>query len=281
MTNNIIVGFLIGFLCLTSAHAEEPAKAELSPSQVQEYIFAAIPQLDQKTTFSTWSPIITKLEEKTGFKIKVVNADGIDKFGEELYKGNFDIVYSNPYQALLAFSLHGYIPILSSSAEKLIGVVVVKKDSPIKDINDLNGKKIAFPSKTALGASLLVRAELNGIHNIKFEEEYVKNHNSVYLNIVKGFADAGGGVEKTLKQQPPEISDNLRVIYETAPVPSHPIIVHPRVGKENTAKIKAALLEIYEEDKSLFAAIPMNFPKDVTIDDYKVMDKLNLEKYAK
>lgn len=248
--------------------------------KAEKYTFGAIPQTDQKEVFSTWVPIIEKLEKKTGFKIKIITADGIDKFGEALYKGSIDIAYSNPYNTLLAYNKLGYTPLFASS-EKLNGIVVVKKDSPIKDIADLNGKKIAFPSKTAVGASLLVRAELNGLHGINFEEEYVKNHNSVYLNVAKGFADAGGGVGKTFKQQPPEISDNLRVIYETAFIPSHPIIVHPRMGKENIAKIKAALLEIYEEDKSLFAAIPMGNIKDVTIDDYKVMEKLNLEKYAK
>jgi len=126
----------------------------------------------------------------------------------------------------------------------LYGILAVRKDSPLQDVKELDGKKIAFPAPNALGASLLMRAELDMLHDVQVEESYVSTHSSAYLNTVLGAADAAGGVKSTLDSQSDQIKDNLRILYETSRVPPHPIVVHPRVSDEDRMAIQQAILDL-------------------------------------
>lgn len=98
--------------------------------------------------------------------------------------------------------LHRPVETARDNGHSLVGIIVVKKDSPVQSASELDGKTVAFPSPNALGATLLPRAEFDREFNIKVNELYVKSHSSVYLNVLLGKTAAGGGVQKTLSLQP-------------------------------------------------------------------------------
>ena len=163
----------------------------------------------------------------------------------------------------------------------LRGILVVRKDSPIRKPSELDGKVVAFPSPNALGASLMMRADLERLHHAVVKPLYVKTHSSVYLHVVKGLAEAGGGVEKTLQEQDPLVREALRIIYTTRPMPSHPVAAHPRVPKEDREKVRRALLEFGETDegRELLSKVPIKQIMPTSMDDYKVMLGWGLESY--
>ena len=70
----------------------------------------------------------------------------------------------------------------------------------VRRIEDLQGKLIAVPSLTALGASLLLRAELDQKYQVRPRVVVAKTHSSVFLHVLNGFADAGGSVQKALAE---------------------------------------------------------------------------------
>jgi phosphonate transport system substrate-binding protein len=158
---------------------------------------------------------------------------------------------------------------------------VVRKDSPVKSPAELNGKTIAFPSPNALGASLLMRADLSNLFHIRFAPLYVTSHDSVYLHVAKGLAEAGGGVEKTLREQKAAIRDALKVIYTTRPMPSHPVAAHPRVNRRDAEKVRRAFIEMEAtpDGRELLAKIPMNHPVSAAIQDYAPMIKWGLDAF--
>lgn len=165
----------------------------------------------------------------------------------------------NPYHMLLAQRSQKYIPLVRDTGRKLHGILVVRKDSDINSVKDLDGKKIAFPSPNALGASLLMRANLANDYKINFNPVYVKTHSSVYLNVIVKQAEAGSGVQKTLKQQKINISSALKVLHKTPGVAPHPLAVHPRVPEEVREKITQTLLQLGENPigQALLAKIPI------------------------
>jgi phosphonate transport system substrate-binding protein len=174
----------------------------------------------------------------------------------------------------------GYLPIIRDKAD-LHGILVVRKDSPVKSPAELIGKTIVFPSPNALGASLLMRADLANLFHIKFTPKYVSSHDSVYLHVAKGLAEAGGGVEKTLREQNSAIRDSLKIIYETRPMPSHPVAAHPRVSGPDVEKVRRAFidLETTPSGRELLAKIPMNHPVSATLHDYTPMMKWGLDAF--
>jgi len=243
------------------------------------YKFGVVPQFDARRISQIWHPILDQLEKDSGLKLVLVGSNSIPTFEEEFKNGVFDFVYMNPYHIITANKQQGYIPLVRDIGRELYGIVVVHKDSEIKKVEDLHGKSVAFPAPNALGASLMPRSELKNIYNIQIHPKYVQTHTSVYLNVTLGETAAGGGVQKTLEQQPQEIQQSLRILYKTERVPPHPVSVHPRVHNDVAQRIKKAFLSLglTESGKSLLKKVPIQQIGSAHISDYDPIVKLGLE----
>ncbi len=245
------------------------------------YSVGVVPQFDSRRITEIWQPILDAVSQSSGVQLKLTTSTDIPEFEQQFNTGDYDFAYMNPYHAIVANEKQGYTPILRDTGRSLFGIIVVKKDSPIQSVSELDGKTVAFPSPNALGAALLPRAEFDRTFNIKVNELYVKSHSSVYLNVLLGKAAAGGGVKKTLSLEPDEIRNQLRVLYETAKVPPHPLTVHPRVDTSIQEKVSAAFLELgnTEEGQKLLNNIPMKKIGKATIKDYDSLKSMGLDKY--
>lgn len=246
----------------------------------EQYTFGIVPQYDQRQLYATWKPLMAELEARTGLSFRLATASTIAVFEKEFLKGSYDFAYMNPYHLLKANKAQGYVPIIRDQTS-LRGILVVRKDSPIKNLSKLNNKVVAFPSPNALGASLLMRADLSELHHLKIVPLYVTSHDSVYLYVIKGLADAGGGVEQTLALQPKPVRDALRVLYTSREIPSHPITIHPRVPRADAEKVRRAFLAMAstKEGIKLLAKIPMKHPISASLDDYTDMLRWGLESF--
>lgn len=245
------------------------------------YTVGVVPQFEARRIALIWQPILDEVSKRSGLKLELKASPNIPDFETQFSAGEFDFAYMNPYHAILANEKQGYTPLLRDNGRSLFGIIVVKKDSPIQSVKELDGKTVAFPAPNALGASLLPRAELDRKFNIKTNDIYVKSHSSVYLNVLLGKAAAGGGVQKTLSQQPEKIRDQLRILYKTNQVPPHPLSAHPRIDKSIQDRVTAAFLELgsSDEGKALLKKIPMKKIGGASIKDYGPIRKLGLDEY--
>lgn len=250
------------------------------PSVAESYSFAVVPQFEQRKLFAIWKPVVAELENRTGLELKLVATLTVPEFERELSKGAFDFLYANPYHIMRETTRQKYIPLVRDSVP-LRGILVARKDSTLRNLNELEGKTLAMPSPNAIGASLLLRADLERVFHVKMNMLYVKTHSSVYLHVANGLAEAGGGVEKTLEEQDQPVRDALRVLYTTREMPSHPISAHPRVAKEAREKIRKALLDMAAtpSGQALLAEIPLKHAVPTSMEDYLPMREWGLESY--
>jgi phosphonate transport system substrate-binding protein len=249
-------------------------------TETNSYIFGVTPHSDARSTYDRWRPLLNQLEKRTGYRFQLAIGDNKSTFNKELKEGHFDFVYLNPYRALVANQDLGYRPIVRDVGEKLQGILVVRKDNPIQDLHELQGKTIAFPSRNALGASLLHLANFAGA-KIEVQPRYVGTHDSVYLNVALNQAAAGGGIQESLNEQPPQVRDNLRVIYRTAEFPSHPLMAHPRLPAAVREAVQSAFLELgtTPEGRALLARISIKEIGRTSISEYEPLAKLGLERF--
>jgi len=245
------------------------------------YTIGIVPQFEAKKLRKIWKPILAELEQSTGHQFKLRGAANIPEFEKQFLAGEFDFAYMNPFHVLIANESQGYIPLVRDNGKKLSGILTIRKDSKIQSIQDLNNKVIAFPSANALGASLQLRAELHDLFNINIKPSYVKTHDSVYLNVLLKQVSAGGGVQKTLNRQKPNIKNALKVIHRTSPVAPHPFVVHPRVDKTVYHKVKNALLKLGTtvSGKKILAKIPVKKIGPASMNDYTPLKKMNLKRF--
>ncbi len=259
-----LAAILLGIGSLLTATNSARAQSETV------YKFGVVPQFEPRKLASTWLPILQELAKRTGRQFQMVGSPEIPHFETAFLNGEFDFAYVNPYHAVLAAQKFGAVPLVRDGSRSLFGIVVVRKDSAIQTVKELGGKKVAFPAPNALGASLVIRAELKSLYEVQVNPIYVNTHSSVYLNVILGRADAGGGVMSTLKRQKPNIQDRLRVLYRTRKMNPHPITAHPRVPIPHRQSVQQAFLDMAIDDIAvkLLKKIPMHKAVATSIKDH-------------
>jgi phosphonate transport system substrate-binding protein len=265
------MAFMLGFMMFSGTIM---VRAE------ESYTFAVVPQFEQRKLFAIWKPIVDELTRRSGIKLNLVATLTVPEFERELAKGSFDFVYANPYHILREVPRQGYIPLVRDKAP-LRGILVVRKDNPVKSPGELDGQRLAIPSFNALGASLLIRADLEQLFKVRMIPVNVKTHSSVYLNVANGLAAAGGGVEKTFHEQEQSVQDLLRVLHVTREMPSHPVAAHPRTPPAVRKAIQRAFLELAgtENGRQLLEHVPMAEVITTSINDYLPMRAWGLDTY--
>ena len=243
------------------------------------YSIGIVPQYETHRLHSIWQPILNQLEKDTGLKFKIHGSANIPEFEKNFLSGKFDFAYMNPYHLILSLKSGGYIPLVRDHSKQLQGVLVVRNDSEITNVNQLDNQTLAFPSPNALGASLLMRAELKNKHKLNINPIYVKSHDSVYLNVALKQTAAGGGVQKTLNRQKASISDKLKVLYRTQKVAPHPFTAHKQLDSIIVNKVMQAMLRMgtNEPGRKLLSQIPINKIGPASMKDYTPLSTMGLE----
>lgn len=255
--------------------------ASLPPAAAQAPLrFGVVPQFEQRRLFSVWRPLLDAVQTATGVPLELVSTLSIPDFEARFLRGELDLAYMNPYHVLKANASQGYVPLVRDRSP-LHGILVVHRDAPFREVAELDGRVIAFPSPNALGASLLLRADLTRLHGIRFTPLYAGTHSSVYLHVARGLEVAGGGVQKSLQEQPPEVRERLRVLYTTRAMPSHPIVAHPRLPPETREQIARAFLHLgrTEEGRRLLAGVPLPDPVRAAVEEHLAMAAWGLESF--
>lgn len=224
---------LIGLLVLTFLMC--------SNVSAKEYTFGIVPQQSAKTLAQKWGPILKWLSDEAGVKIKFATARDIPTFEKRLAAGEYDFAYMNPYHFTVFNRSPGYVALARQANKSIRGILVVHKDSDLSTLSDLQNSTLAFPSPAAFAASLLPQAELKR-NNINYKPRYVSSHDSVYLNVARGLAPAGGGVMRTFNNTDPAIKAQLRIFWKTSKYTPHAIAAHPDVPAADHGKVQKALI---------------------------------------
>jgi phosphonate transport system substrate-binding protein len=271
----LLAGVLLFAFVLTPTRSE----AETAAAQ-PVYDFGVVPQFAPRQLAAKWRPLLDDLHRRTGLRFRLVGAPQIPAFEKAFAAGAFDFSYMNPLHAMIAMRWGLYVPLVRDGAKLLQGILVVAKTNPMQSVRDLEGRPVAYPAPNALGASLALRAELLTKFGVNTQPLYVKTHTSVYLHVALGQAQAGGGVQATLDRQPARVRDRLRILYRTRTMPPHPVMAHKRVSKAHRDKVRRALLAMNEtpHGAKLLSAIPMGRAVEATLDDYRTLEKMELEK---
>jgi phosphonate transport system substrate-binding protein len=191
-------------------------------------------------------------------------------------------VFLNPYHMVMAAKSQKYQPVVRESKELLTGILVVRADSPIKNLSELAQQTLAYPAPNAFGASLYMRSLLAD-QKIQTQANFVKTHSNAYRHVIAGQAVAAGGIRSTLDREPAEVRAQLRVLFETPAVAPHPLAAHPRVQEAHRHAVRDAWLALAQSEagQSLLKAVQMSHPVMADYQrDYAPLERLRLEQFA-
>jgi phosphonate transport system substrate-binding protein len=174
-------------------------------------------------------------------KVQVVFVREFSDLEDGMAKGRFDLVMARPsdYPAR-GVRDYGYKFVVSAKPDGHC-LIVVRKDSPLKSLNDAKGKRWVFP-ETAAYMTKFCTAELRdrGIVLATENVKYVREQAAITFFMDNKFADVGGiasysGPAKSLDK------NGFRVLHQSIPQPYFPLIAGKRVSEAEVAKMQAAL----------------------------------------
>ena len=245
-------------------------------SYAADVSFGIVPQQSAKKLAAKWGPIFLYLSEKTGHNISFATAKDIPTFEKRLLSGEYDIAYMNPYHYTVFSQKPGYEAFARQANKSIKGIVVVRKDSEIKNLAELNEQQLAFPSPAAFAASVLPRAKMN-LDGIAFTPNYVSSHDSVYLAVSKGIFPAGGGVYRTFNNTSPKVKESLKVLWDTPGYTPHAFAASPDLDADILKSISKAMMEMTNDPLGQSLLKSINFKGITQADDKDWDDVRSLE----
>lgn len=193
-------------------------------------------------------------------KVNVVFIREFAALEEGLKTSRFDFLIARPsdYPAR-AIRDYGYQYLASAKPDGQC-YLIVHKDSPLKTLSDVRGKRFALPEQAAY-MTKFCRAELRtkGIDLTKEKVQYVREQGAVAFYIDNKFVDVGGvasysGVAKKWEK------DGNRILHKSVAQPYFPLIAAKHITAAQREAIKRSLLAMKdsEADRSVLKMIGIN-----------------------
>lgn len=200
---------------------------------------------------------------------------------DALVTGDIDFSRLGPASYILAKRKNHDLTLLASEAhggdKNFPAVIVVARDSPIKTIADLRGKRFAFGDPNSTAGRYLPQAELAsaGVNARNLASyEFLGRHDKVLFAVASGRFDAGATNVNTFTKYAD--AKNLRELVRY-PSPTHAWTAHSKLDPAMVKALRKALLDM--ADPALTELIDRNGFLPATDGDYDEMRRImNLAK---
>lgn len=274
MNINVIV-----FRCVVLAMLLFGAALPVSAGKGKIYTFAVMPFAPPVTLHAQWTPFVESLSRETGLKFRLKLYDKVAEFERDIWSGGPDFIFSSPIQAIVAHQSCRYRPLVRGGKNVSIGLFV-RKDSPIKSVDELTGKKISFVGNKNI-CSVYVRHLLaNHKAKLSYTNEYAGSTKNVIINVLLGKTDAGAVFVPEFADESAETRNQLRELLVTPEIPPHPISVHPRVPRTAQEAVKKATLAIgaTSEGGELLKTLRLGNPVAAEYNrDYRALELIDIK----
>ena len=189
------------------------------------------PQEDPATYEKMWLPYVEHMRVCTKRNVRFLQVYSSAATVEALRSGRIQFSLLSAGDTPFAVNVAGAVPIANHGTEKggitaYHLIVVVKKNSPIKSMADLAGKRVAHVSASSNSGNLAPRAlfPAEGVTPDKdYKVLYSGKHDNSISGVANGDYDAAAVADDILIrmiQRGVVKQDDLRVIYKSRPFPA-------------------------------------------------------------
>jgi phosphonate transport system substrate-binding protein len=223
---------------------------------VIEYQIAMVPEGSQKRVAEAYGPLVDYLNARLeGAKLVLIGPKNHEVLEGSLASGIYDLALTSPLQTVRSTE-HGY-RVISKKADdsKFYGIWMVRRDSGIKTVGDLKGKKVCYPSRTGVAATILPKHFLksHGLDVVRdVESFYTNSQEATILQVHAGKVSAGTVREffwQDFQQKHPNEAADLEVKWKTQPLIDQAVIVRNNLPQAVTDRIAALLNGLHETDE--------------------------------
>ncbi len=224
-----------------------------SPADSTELIVGVFPRRSPSEMVEMFSPLANRLSEELKRPVRLETTPDFGSFWTAVASKRYHLVHYNQYHYVRSRKEAGYQVVAKNEEggqSTITGVLMVRKDSGLRTIRDLRGKKIVFGgNEQAMGAYILPTYMLRraGLDKGDYRQEFAINPTNVSLAVFFRQADAGGSGNIVFSM--PFVRDKIDVsqmeyLARSEPVAQLPWAVRGDLGPAETARLRQALLNI-------------------------------------
>jgi phosphonate transport system substrate-binding protein len=243
--------FLLAFPC--------PARQETETNVEEEpLLFGVVSFYYPRLMFLKYGPLVEYLSEHTGRRWELRLGTTYEQTVGELCGGRLTAAYLGPLTYIRAHAACGTEPVArlhTGGRETYRSHILVRADSPIRELADLRGKRFAFGSALSTSSHLvpraiLVEAGLEPGENVQCS--YLEHHEEAARAVELGEADACG-VRDIVGDR--FLQRGLRLLAESDPIPNFPVVVAPGTAAEVRRQLARVLVDLPREDPAAAQAM--------------------------
>lgn len=237
--------------------------------------FGVLPHLSARMLMEQYRPLREFLEQKLEKPVYLVTAPNFKSFFDRTKAGDYDIVLTAPHFVGLAQADADYRPLLVLYPE-IQGLIIAKKDGPMKTLDDLRGNTLALPNPKSLvakkGLDWLAKNGL--VINQDFEILASANQDSVGDSIIHGDCIAAMLSNGEFRSIPESIRQHIGIFDVFVEIPGFTIMVNARLTDQQINRIESLILDFAANSpssQSFFKAINFAGIRKITSEDLDVL----------
>jgi phosphonate transport system substrate-binding protein len=276
---------------MTAGTACTRKRAELGTAENPVKLFF-VPSVDVKVIEDASKKVKEYLESVTPYKYEVAIPQSFVAVVEAFGTARADVSAMNTFGYILAhdkYKVEARMTVIRHGLPTYKAQIVVRNDSKISKLEDLNGKRFAFvdPSSTS---GYLMPLKLMRDRGVKPSETmFAMRHDSVVSMVYQGQVDGGatfysppfeGAIQdarRLVKSQYPDVESKIKVLELTDSIPNDPVVFRRDMPDEMKSKITAAFMELSKNEsareafKAMYGVTEFIPASDQSYDDVRGM----------
>jgi phosphonate transport system substrate-binding protein len=237
-------------------------------------------------TRARFAPLAAHLAEQLGRRVEPVWLDTAD-FDAAIREGRFDVIHTNSYLYAWFHEAYGF-RILAGEARGAdgaysSGTIIVGKESPVRTLGDLKGKRFVFGPPFAPTAYLepywlLLEAGVDPEKDLgyyAFPSGSFKHEKAIFA-VVNGAYDAGAGPALDLEVMEAEgklLPADYRVLARGPRVPYCVFSASPKLPEATVRDIRAALFAVTAETVAAVDGEVLKVLKSALVDGFVPLEE--------
>jgi len=265
---SIILLFIFSGCQKDDKDSYNPSYSDAPKKTMKTYLFGIHPLHNPKRLFEIYQPLIDYINSRLrNVELKLEASRNYAAYDKKLFSGYFDYSLPNPYQTVESIK-YGYTVFgKMGDDENFRGIILVRKDSNIKSVDDLKGKTVSYPAATALAATIMPQYFLH-IHGLNISEDiinsYVGSQESSIMNVYLKKSIAASTWPppwNAFIKERPEIAKEVEIKWTTKPLLNNGLVVKKGIPKELTTQISNILFNLHTSSIGKKLLEPMELTK--------------------
>lgn len=248
-------------------NASAPKFAMPASAAVAEYSFGVTPMSNYRNIYDVFQPILDHINAGLPDARLVLEVPrGLVEHGQQLQARSFAFALSNPYHTVRAVQRDGYRIFAKMGDDSAFrGVWMVRKDSGIAALAELKGKKVSFPPKSALAATMMTQLQLknSGIDPARdIDAVYVGSQHASIMSVFQKNVAAGATwplAWTTFQRTHPGEARQLEMRFPTGSLVNQGIVARNDVPPDLVRRVGELMVAMSKTDKgrALLAQVPI------------------------